>query len=550
MKSSIKYIPFKKAVVRTPLLPLSIIFELTEKSKENSEIFEIYLKEIFNQPLLKESIFLASPILYEEAIKWLTNSIDSNKEKDRIKLSLIRYLLRMSSRCTPFGLFAGCSIAEISQIETNIYLSEQKDYYRHTRLDMMYLCNLSLEILKNEGIKKNLRYFANSSIYPSGKQLRYVEFRFVNSRRNHFLVQVEDSAYLQLVLNEASNGNKQPQQLAESISKYDPEISIEEAYEFIDNLIDAQVLVSELEPSVTGQEYIDCLIEIIGQIPEANEFYETLIKIQDKIKIIDSKSPGVEIGIYKEVIELANQLKIPFETKFLFQTDLIKPITTSNISQDIVNEIIEGITVLGKFSRLPKTTNLSLFINNFIERYEEREVSLLEVLDNETGIGYIQNNNRGDINPLVDDLAIQRSNPLEIEWSKKNSFLLKKYIECTKTSGSEIVISEKDIEHFHSDLTDLPETMAALVSIIPDHNGDRKIIISNIGGSSAANLLGRFCHSDSKIYQFTKEITEREHLDNEDKIIAEIVHLPESRTGNILLRPNLRKYEIPFLAKL
>lgn len=63
------------------------------------------------------------------------------------------------------------------------------------------------------------------------------------------------------------------------------------------------------------------------------------------------------------------------------------------------------------------------------------------------------------------------------------------------------------------------------------------IYLRSTGGSSATNLLGRFAHTDQQIYNLVSSIAEREQELNPTVIIAEIVHLPENRTGNILQRP-------------
>jgi lantibiotic biosynthesis protein len=70
---------------------------------------------------------------------------------------------------------------------------------------------------------------------------------------------------------------------------------------------------------------------------------------------------------------------------------------------------------------------------------------------------------------------------------------------------------------------------------------------TSCGGPSAANLLGRFCHGDAVLCQKVIACLQEEEHNNPDCIYAEIIHLPEARTGNILARPQLRDYEIVYL---
>jgi thiopeptide-type bacteriocin biosynthesis protein len=60
-------------------------------------------------------------------------------------------------------------------------------------------------------------------------------------------------------------------------------------------------------------------------------------------------------------------------------------------------------------------------------------------------------------------------------------------------------------------------------------------------------MLGRFCQGDADLESRVRSHLVDEEACSPDVIFAEIVHLPEGRLGNILCRPVLRKYEIPFL---
>lgn len=334
----------------------------------------------------------------------------------------------------------------------------------------------------------------------------------------------------------------------------DVDITLEEAVEYIVELLQNQLLVSELEPPVTGSELLGQLIEKLEKLNGVQELFGTLRSINKSLEAIDRQPVGRDIACYEHVKEKISQFQTQYNEKYLFQSDLfIKP-DTATLSLQVAEAAQKAIGALNRLT--PKTDNplLKKFREEFYKKYEEEEVPLTMALDVETGIGFGNiDGQRGDLSPLLEGIPFHGnpSDEREIKWNAVQFFLLKKYHDfLTNPDNEEIVITKKDLSVFPENWDDLPETFSAMIEVIRIEESPEGPLISVklAGGSSSANLIGRFCFIDKQIENFVKEITETERKLNLGKIVAEIVHLPESRTGNILMRPTLRDYEIPYLA--
>lgn len=512
------YKPFGTFVFRTPYFPVSAITEF---------------KEICNKSVFKEMLQISSPDLCESI----------NKGEVKAMLSAYRYYQRACTRPTPFGLFAGCSIGTIGGV-SKIRLVEQEEYKRIARLDMNYVCALTKQIEREPTIREQLYYYPNNSIYSIGNHLRYVAYHYRNSRRIHQIKQIENTEYIQNVLTLVAGGALFLD-IAEML--VDEEITIEDSIEFIHELIDAQVLVSELEPAITNVKPLSQLIIKLRRLEVRNsQIIDSLFEIEELINSISLHSIGESIDVYRKVITAIERTKIETDIKYLFQTDMFKPVQYATVSNTIIKEIQKAVLFLNKITPPFSQTNLSRFKEKFIKRYKDKEMPLLFVLDNELGIGYADNTS-GDISPLLGGLVLpQIKSRSNISQTSIHSILLQKF---QQSSQKCIELTDEDIKNVEFEWNDLPPTISVLCEILQDNEKGRLCFIKSVGGMSAAALLGRFCHLDEQILNHTLAITEKEAQMQPDVIFAEIVHLPESRIGNIMLRPILRSYEIPYLAK-
>ncbi|WP_422080481.1 lantibiotic dehydratase family protein [Ulvibacterium sp.] len=543
MAESNPYKSFYNYVLRTPLLSMDWYKALTSKKTISDETF----KEAFHDPIIKEALFLASPSLSTEIARWVDGELTDKKKIEKLKFSMLKYLTRMSSRCTPFGLFAGCSVGRFDT-QTDIVLKEVYKNRRHTRLDMNYLVALSQDLVKRPEIKHQLLFFPNTSIYKAGKQLRYVEYEYINSKRYHNVVAVDDTEYLDIVLAKADKGALLLDLANVLVSD---EITIQEASSYIEELVDSQLLISELEPSVSGPEFLTQICSVLEKLDNAKDVLCALQGAEKRMLLIDS-TMGNDPDEYLNLTKSLKELGTDFDIKFMFQTDVALGIKANTLNESVINDVKKGLILLNRISIPPQETFLSKFKEAFYERYEEREVPLAAALDVEVGLGYVQNQGSGDINPLVDGIVLperdSRQSIVDIKWTVINSIFQKKLNKAFRENAYTITLDDMDFQEYEVNWDDLPDTMSCMLEIVLE-NGRQKIKFSGGGGSSAANLLGRFCHGDKELYDYTTEIIQVETKINEDKILAEIVHLPESRVGNILMRPDFREYEIPYLAK-
>jgi hypothetical protein len=529
-------------MVRTPTLQLL--------NKGNEITKEEDLKPYLEDPKFQEALFLASPNLYNKLFAYLNNDLKREKDKKTLPYSLLQYISRMTSRCTPFGLFAGVSTGSFNE-ETSLIRSNHVSFRKKTRLDMNYLCALANDLAKNEIVKKQLIFYPNTSIYSLAGQIRYVEYIYQNANRMHRISSVENSPYLQKIITLSRDGAC-IESLAESL--IDEEISKEDAMSFIDELIENQLLVSDLDPRVTGEDFFTVLKQKIQNLNGLNEISLILEKIDNKLQEINNKPIGQSIEHYLALAEILKKLDTKYEKKYLFQSDLYVPFHNYALKETITNDLYKGLEILNKIS-LKSTNNIVFekFKKAFIERFEKEEVPLSIVFDSELGIGYRQNqsNIAGDITPLVDDLVFvgQIDNPRN-EMTPFNNYLISKYTKALMNNSQKIIVSDEEIDNLglKSEWKNLPDTFSTIVNIIEEET-DYKVLMRSAGGSSATNLLGRFGHINESIYNYVNAIAEKEKSIHYDKVIAEIVHLPQTRTGNILFRPIYRDYEISYLAQ-
>ena len=543
------FVPSGFFVLRTPLLPVEEW--LAWLAQPDGADSAAWLRAAFKTPELRDALYIASPTLLA--------AVEGNRA-DKALPKLAAYLSRAATRSTPFGLFAGCSVGTFggsqgvpaTQARTDLTLGPRTAYRRHTRLDNDYLFALIAALEADPRVRPRLVWRSNSSLYRTAGRWRYAEARLSGTLRSYHLVAVDDTDALRETLRRADSGAREDE-LARPL--VDEDVTMGEAQAFVEELIDAQLLVSDLALQVTGSEPADALVERLAMAEETRKAAEVLDEVRSALAKIDAAGPGASPEDYEAVLGSVEPLGVPAEPARLFQVDMVKPAAGLALPPIVAEELARAVAVLHRLAGRPSPDDpLVRFRDEFRDRYDDREVPLAEALDEEVGIGF-GSDPLDETAPLLEGIELPTEGEPPSRWTKRGDWLLARLVEAVGEGRDEIRLTDADLgELEESDRPPLPDAVELIATIVAPSadavdRGEFRVVVHGVNGAPGVRLLGRFCHADENLHALVAQHLRQEESRRPEAAFAEIVHLAEGRLGNILCRPVLRDHEIPFLGR-
>jgi thiopeptide-type bacteriocin biosynthesis protein len=528
-------------LLRRPALSLNMLLDFNEHIELNPELFEKNILAFFEQSEFQDAIYLASPDLHEVLIKILDGSYQGDVRP--ICKTLYRYLVRMCSRPTPFGSMAGIGCGEISGEPTNISFPQCAPMQPKVQLSFSMFTNLSRAIASLSEVFPYLNLSCNTSLYRFQNVYRYVK-RIEKDSASFSQHELESNCYVDLVI-ESTRVPASFKLINEKLS--DAGLSPADAEDLVRSLFDEQILISEIEAGPIGENGLDYLIKRLEMLPNAAH----IIKDLRAIKLVLGRNDDVQNISEKLRTILMNYYGVEKGEQLLLVNSVLNQ-DTCQINQSVVSVIEKELGELSGLSDRNVNPDIQRFCSEFFEKFQTRPIPLLEALDPKTGIGYgnkalcdpyefehIQKLNFDDPKPeLYGSGAFD-----ELRWSL--------YERSIHQRSIIINLTKKDLSPFESNTSQLSEGTCVMGKFITGSqasmdNGAFQFSLSAMG--SAFNLLSRFCSVDPLLKGLVTQAISCEELLNPEVIYAEINHTPSGKEGNILIRPHLRKHEIPYLS--
>ncbi|WP_172955632.1 lantibiotic dehydratase [Thermus scotoductus] len=518
-------------MVRVPLFPVEWYLQALSAPDGLAD----YLLEILREPAFMEALWLASPSLAREAERWR----DGEKAPGTSQLlGLLRYLIRATTRPTPFGLFAGVAFVPIEE-QTRLRLAGLGSHQKRARLDYGQALAFVQSLERDPALRSELYVYANPAL------LRWYSRIRVTCRDGYGRGQDPGQAWIRLtdpvqVILEYAARPVQYGDLIRRLQERYPQSSEVDIDLFLLKLLDESVLLSTLRPPLTEMEPHSYLARMIPPTSPPSETTERVLQASRLIQEINATKIGEGTKLLKALYEEFGLQQ--GDRQHLIQMDLRLGLEEASLSHQVIAPLQKAARLLAQLfgTRSPAEASLRQYAQAFLERYGLREVPLLELLDEELGLGPPP----GYHNPPPRRSWARSALPEPPELREIYHILAEQVSLCLREGRLDL-----DLEDVALPQSELEVALPPAVEVFFSIHGEGEtptLVISPAGFvTSRGGVFGRFAYIDERFHQMLRALAEEEVHRYPDYAFAEVVY--SDRVGhhtNVALHPSLYPYQI------
>ncbi|WP_455362183.1 lantibiotic dehydratase [Streptomyces sp. SYSU K21746] len=473
---------------------------------------------------------------------------EDDKRARRAYSTLLRYVTRMATRPTPYGLFAGVTTGLFTE-DAGLALGRDPVARTRTRADLGWLLALLKETESDPAVRAQLPVTVNPGLYRVGDRA-VLPVADVYGEEDNRLADFRITAPAELALRLARVPGTTYARIVDRIARDIPGATHDKAAAFLAQLWDLHALTSELRPSLSEPLPELALAGRLEAIPAARDVVAGLHTVRTLAGRIDAGRGTAPVSRLTD-LTAHQRAMTPGYTGETYQLDTALAVTGTGLPAEVGAAAAEAAeTLLRLGSHPPRPQHIAEYHAAFLERYGvDSEVPLLELLSPEAGLDaptpYTAPARAFPLPPVGED----RDRMRELRLAALAA-------EALSSGAGELEITDERLEQLsvwrageHQ-----PRVRPALDLYVQVAAGsaealrgdDWRLVLAPAGMAEGGRTFGRFFDLlDDETLERLRGYARAEEEHCPGTVFAELNYLhPHGRSGNVALHPRLRTHEI------
>jgi len=556
------FIPAGFYMLRAPVLPAKTFLDLAAAGHLSLETapgeFEAafqaqqescyqHLEYLIAQPQITQALAVASSSLLE-GLERLQRGEASPARRKRAYAGLLRYLTRMCTRPTPFGLFSGVALGSFAT-ETHVCLASPPVERFRTRPDMSWLLSVLHRLEEDAALVSQLKVKLNQTAYLVGERAM-LPFADTYGQQDNRAISLRATPVVRKVFELAQQFIPYTE-LCRAIQQTFPRATEEQIERLLWQLWEHHFLISQLHPPLTDACPTGYVRKQLDGLHGVDELKEKLDRVLEGTAALDRAGIGAPISMLFALVKAQEELSPVNKDKLPLQVDTALHLQSAALHQSLGEAAARAGEFLLRQTPLPTgSPHFQEYRLLFLEKYgEHAEVPLLDLLSAENGLD-------APFTYEKPPRTYQRSSTLpQPDTSKRDSLLVSLVTEAVNARSLEVELTDdlqQRLERWSPNIGEAPISLEIYLQLHAhscetiDRNEWTAVIGRNCGSPDAGRTFGRFFDLlGTPGMEALHNLATAEETLLPDVIFAELSYQPShARLANVAIRPPLRSYEI------